>query len=236
MISTNVELNNIQLLGLNAAQTAVAESSSKQDVSAQEDNSDAAKVDLSDSVKGEFNQVLTKEDLIVKKINSAQTIYDNLKEIRLELAGLMKTLRDKDTTDTVDKIKELDEKSNTLIDKTINVIKKNDTYGLVNTNYLSKMFESLGSLKKLNLDEINYLDKLSFIVEKVGVNQTNYSTATENLYNEFANNSSSLVPNNTQIIDSKTMQGIIINNYNEALVSSMSKLTPDVVQRLLENK
>lgn len=236
MISTNVELNNIELLGLNAAQTAVAESSSKQDVSAQEDNSDATKVDLSDSVKGEFNEVLTKEDLIVKKINSAQTIYDNLTEIRLELAGLMKTLRDKDTTDTVDKIKELDEKSNTLIDKTINVIKTNDTYSLVNTNYLSKMFESLAGLKKLNLDETNYLDKLSFILEKVGVNQTNYSTATENLYNEFANNSSSLVPNNTQIIDSKTMQGIIINNYNEALVSSMSKLTPDFVQRLLENK
>lgn len=238
-ILTNINTNiyNIQDFELQNSITQELSTAKKNSDSQANNNTEATKVEVSETLKTEFSKVLSKEDLIVEKMNSAQTIYDSLTNIRLELAGMLKILRDKDLTDSVEKIKELDSQSNALIDKTINVIKNNDRYGLIDSQYLNTFFKGMNSLKILNLNSENYLDKITSIMNGVKTNQDKYGELTEALYNEFINNSEKYLKNNTTTEnDSKKLSKLIFSNYNEALYDSMSKLTPEVVQRLLENK
>ena len=111
MININSEINNIGQLDFTRQNTAEAVSVVAKNVQKESDDT-ATKVTLSDSVKTSVNNIISKEDLAVQKLNIAKTIYSSLGDVRLELSALMKELTNTDANHNIESLTNLDNKSN----------------------------------------------------------------------------------------------------------------------------
>jgi len=235
LISTYFDINNVQQLE-NAKQIALASTKAVQkQEQPKEINDDATKVEVSENTSTVIDSTISAEELLVKKINSAQTIYDSLSNIRLELADLIEQLRNPDIKHTIESLSEIDSKSNVLIDKVVDVIKNNDTFGLINFSSLNLYYEGLNSLKLLDINDEKYLNKVENIIKKVSEKANKYQNIEGELYSiiEESNKKYENLINNNIEKNSGNLQNEIFNDPQKTLESVCAKLTPEIVMRLL---
>lgn len=241
MININSELNNISQLDFarqNNVGTPVSTSAAQSKATEQDEN--ATKVTLSDSVKNSVNNTMSREDTLVQKLNIAKTIYNSLGDIRLELSGLINELTGSDVQHNIDSLTDLDNKSNTLIDKAISVVKDNDTIGLVSSKILNNYFENLATLKTLDYTNDNHFTKLEGLLNNLLQRQSDYSTVVEESEEELAEineeyeNQVSETKVDDKNTDSSQIQKLIIETFGSTLTSSTKNLNPQVVLRLLQ--
>ena len=239
MISINSEINNIGQLDFtrqSAAEAAVVVAKNVQ----KESEDTATKVTLSDSVKTSVNNIISKEDLAVQKLNIAKAIYSSLGDVRLELSALMKELTNTDVNHSIESLTDLDNKSNSLIDKAVSIVKDNDTLGLVSSKILNSYFENLATLKTLDYTNDNHFTKLEGLLNNLLQRQGDYGAVVEKSeeeLDEINTEYENQVPD-TKIDDKNTdssqIQKMIIETYGSTLASSAKNLDPTLVMRLLQ--
>lgn len=235
MINNILELQNIEKLTL-ANQELQRRNNATQNLDNMNSESEAINLDISVLTKSEINKAIAQEDILAQKINSANKIYDSLSEVREEIAMLLKELKNSDINHTVESLEELDSKSNKLIDKVINIVKTNDSIGIVNSDYLNIFFDGLNSLKNFNIKDDNYFTKLESLLTSVRKQENDYYKTIDNLYQQSVDNSykfENLANNSVKNSSSKELQDKIINNSFETLYYASSKITQEQVLRLL---
>ena len=194
------------------------------------------RAELSQSVLKQLNSYITSEDVLTKKLNTAQTIYDSLSSLQIELLNLKNKLQET-PEENIEELENIDNESNSLIDKVVSVLKK-DTYGIVDNNYLSNVFSQLSFIQKLSLDDNDYLLKLNSLGLNVSTQTDVYNKVTEGLYSKLTeiynkfNQSVEKAPVSEK--DSKEIQKKVVESSSETLLASSSALTPEVVLGLLQ--
>lgn len=198
--------------------------------------SSSVNVNLSQKVLSELNSYMSTEDLLNAKINTAQTIYDSLGDVQNELIGLKQQLQETPEENT-DELVSIDDKSNSLIQKVINILKK-DTYGIVDSKYLNNTFKKLNYIQNLSLNDFNYLNKINNLDTSIKDSGKLYNQSTSDLYaklteiyNKYENSTKDT--SNTEK-DSKEIQKNIVSNPSEALKSTSSTLSREEVLRLIQ--
>ena len=242
MIDLNNNIINTQQydLTVNSSQT-VSVKQEENVVVNNQTNDYASKAEISNLVLNQINQTISVEDVLTKNLGTAKLIYNSLGSLRNELCGLISILKSSDIEHTLESLEELDFKANSLIDNAIKVVKENDKIGIVNIDFINKCFKGLNSLKELQLDDENYLDKISGIEENFVDAQNTYNKEAEALEKKVEENSKNYEKNisneaNPQESSSKEIQVEIVNNVSDTLVSCAANLTPENVMRLLQNK
>lgn len=241
MIDLNFDINKIIQFQL-AERVNETPTVKSQPVSETSENSEdsAVKLETSKNTSGNINNLISKEDVLVQQYNTAKTIYDELSNIRLQIAGLIDSLNDTETVHTVSSLDKLDKDSNVLIEKAIRVVRENDTMGLADTNFLNSFYDGMNFLKKIELKYNQSSTKLEDFVSNVTSGQDYYSSLSDVLYDKILNvfdGYEKLPSANTSSIlntDSKSLQEQIIKNPNETLKAMASNLVPEVVLRLLQ--
>lgn len=244
MINFNADISNVQQLEF-LKQAVNGQLKVQKATKSTEEVSEATKVDVSNLVTNPINQTISVEDVAVKNLSTARTIYDALADIRLQLADMMKALKDPDVEHTVESLEEMDVKSNTLIEKAINVVKDNDKTGLVDNNYLNIFMNGLTSLKELKITNDDYLTKIFGVMDKVIQEQDAYYKVSQDLYSNISTitkNYEQMANKNIQTkqqttdstVNSSQLQKQIVNNIGETLKSVTGGLSAETVMRLLQ--
>lgn len=244
MINFNADISNVQQLEF-LKQAVSGQFKVQKATKTTEENSEATTVDVSKLVTNPINQTISVEDATVTNLNTARTIYDALAEIRLQLADMMKALKDPEAQHTVESLEEMDTQSNTLIEKAINVVKNNDKTGLVDSNYLNIFMNGLTSLKDLKITNDDYFTKIYGVMNTVIQEQDAYYKAGENLYSnlstitksyeQMTNKNSQNKTQSTELTtNSSQLQKQIVNNIGETLKSVTGGLSAETVMRLLQ--
>ena len=198
-------------------------------------------VDLSKRSKKPINNIISKEDEISQKLSTAQNIYDMLGEIRLELAGLVKTLRSTDIEHDLTSLEELNIKSDSLIEKAINIVKSDNITGIATTDLTKNYLSGLSSVKELKLSGNEYITQLESILKNIKNEEDNYYELTKTLYSDMNALSSEyenlLTGTNkngmTNTIKSEILQNDIIKKHKQTLSSTAKELSKDIVLNLL---
>ena len=214
----------------------VAENTDNKTAEKEEEESSSVNVNLSQKVLSELNSYMSTEDLLNAKINTAQTIYDSLGDVQNELIGLKQQLQETPEENT-DELVSIDEKSNSLIQKVIDILKK-DTYGIVDSKYLNNTFKKLNYIQNLSLNDFNYLNKINNLDTSIKDSGKLYNQSTSDLYAKLTEiynkyESSAKDTSNTEK-DSKEIQKNIVSNPSEALKSTSSTLSQEEVLRLIQ--
>lgn len=239
MINISTDLNNIiQLDSLKQTiqdyQNKVSSSESKEN----EQVDSATNVELSDSVTNSINEVISEEDIQVKNLNTAQSIYNSLDDIRSRIAEMLSSLKEGDVDFILENVEKFEEESNILIQEAIDIVKNKDKTGLVDVSYRNIFTEGLNALKNLKINEDDYLTKLDKLLNNVGQKQKTYLNLSETLISGLASLSikfdSMAIGINKVSPDRTSTITNIITTSNETLQSVVANISPEAVMRLLQ--
>ena len=198
-------------------------------------------VDITNGSNKQINNLISKEDEISKRLNTAQNIYNMLGEIRLELAGLVKTLKNTDIEHDISSLEELSHQSDNLIEKAINIVKNDNVTGIANSSLTNSYLKGLSSIKDLKISGAEYITQLENILKDVKNEENNYYKLTQTLYsgiNSLSSEYDNLAANNTQNnktnpIKAELLQRDIIKDFRQTLVSKSQELSKDILLNLL---
>ena len=231
-------LNNLELL-LAKNEVVEQQSSSKAEQNTNEKkevSEDSTRVELSQSVLKELNNYIGTEDILIKKLNTAQSIYDKLGEVQTELFNIKTVLKDTPENDNI-KLSVIDELSNGLIDKVIGIL-KTDVYGIVDSNYLNNSLKKLNYIYNLPINDNNYIDKLNNIDTNIAKQSSAYELASKNLYENLINlykkiDEEAKIPANKEE-NSEDLQNKIINDPINTVKSVTADLLPESILGLIQ--
>ena len=144
-----------------------------------------ADVVISDYVYKPINSLIAKEDELTQKLYTAQNIYDMLGEIRVELGNLVKTLKNTDIKHDISSLEELNNLSNNLITKAIDIVRNDNATGIANSFLINSYLKGLSSIKELKISETEYITQLETILKDIKNEEANYYELTNNLYSDL---------------------------------------------------
>lgn len=239
MINLNTDITKLlQLESLNVSVRNNNSETSKITTSKQEKESEeATKVSISEQASSQIDEITSEEDILSLKINKAQTIYDTLTDIRLKLKDLMQLIKDPEMKFDKESLKQIDSMSNSLIENTISVIRKNDDMNIVNPNFLNIYISGLQSIKELSLTDNDFLTKIQSIQDNVKTQQQEYLKASDSLVSNYINLAERYenLVNKKIAVDNKNLDKQIIATAKETVKSTVEKISPDTVLRLIQD-
>ncbi|MBO5738964.1 hypothetical protein J6R97_06460 [bacterium] len=181
--------------------------------------------------------ILSTEDILVLKRNKAQNIIDSLADIRLKLKDLMQILKDPEMEFDVATLDKMDSMSNSLIESTISIVRKNDDMGIVNFNILNTYLGGLETIKNMNLQDNDYLLKIQTLDSNVKSQVNEYLKASDYLDLELEKTwvkYDKLVDDNNSI-NVKDIEKQILNSADQTLSSVTANMSSDAVLRVLKH-
>ena len=192
---------------------------------------------LSQEAMNQINSLITKEDSLIIKFNKAQTIYEQLSDIRLKLKDLLDIIKDPEMRFDKEDFDLMESMSNSLIESTIKIVRNNDDMNIIDPKLMNVYINGLSSIGSLNYLDNDYLSKLESIDTNVKAQENEYLKATETLYSKLIENQKkfeTLIKEKTTISDSKNIDKQIIENAQETLKSSTANISREAVLRLLQ--
>lgn len=195
---------------------------------------ESVNADISGVVNSEINNLISEEDITVNKLNVAKNIYDKLTAVRSEIATIIESLNDSDKEYNLESLKELDNKSNIMIENVISIINQ-DKVGILGSNHLNNFISGMNFLKTLKIDDKNYILKIKEFMSSVSSKQNYYfdfSNAMNKRIEELNKKYEELLANkNNQ--NNTDIQTEIIKDSDSTLQSVTKNITPENVMRLL---
>lgn len=233
-------INNLELLSLKneSVEQQYSIKSEQKTENRKDASNDSTRLELSQSVLKKLNNYIGTEDLLTKKLNTAQNIYDRLGDVQTELLNLKNKLIDTPAKNT-DELIDIEEKSNNIINKVISIL-KTDTFGIVDSKYLDSVFNKLTYIHDLPIVDNNYLDKINNLDSNITKQSNIYELASKNLYENLVELHKKIdeEAKTTENKDatSNDLQNKVVTNPIETVKSAIADLTPEAVLRLIQVK
>lgn len=237
MIELTTSVNFIQQL--EASEALYVKNENSERVAQKADNS-AYVTDVNQSQQQNSDKVtdiLSTEDVLVLKRNKAQNIIDSLADIRLKLKDLMQILKDPEMEFDVATLDKMDSMSNSLIESTISVVRRNDDMGIVNFNILNTYLGGLETIKNMNLQDNDYLLKIQTLDSNVKSQVDEYLKASDYLDLELERTWTKYdkLVDEKNSIDVKEIENQILNSADQTLSSVTANISSDAVLRVLKH-
>ena len=154
-------------------------------------NDDVQDENATPSIINNLAQLLINDSFLDDKYNQSLKTYESLVDIRLSLAQLMETLSKTDYSD-FSNLESLDEESNQLIDKIVNIMNTQPSTSVIDNNFTNIFLESLNSLKNLKMQDDEYLYKLKDIILQTQSKENSYWQLKEKLCADLLQNSENI--------------------------------------------
>ena len=183
------------------------------------------------------SEIISKEDISIEEFNNAKKAYDYITDIRAQLKDYMQSIKNPEANLDVEELKELDKKSNELIQNILNIMSNKNFNSVIDSGFTSFILEGLTSIKSLNITNDNYYGNLRNILNTTIQKQIEYLNKKDKSYSDLMNISNkfnNLVSDYINSDNSTQLQAKIVSNPTKTLEYISESISPDIVIRLLQ--